>query len=44
MHNTDDDGGFDEEQNEEIHRLSQESLERWWDAVLSTCGKHSQDH
>lgn len=42
VHNTDDDGCFDEKQYEEINRLSQESLERRRNAVLSTCGKQSE--
>lgn len=41
VHNTDDDGRLDEEQYEEIHRLSQESLERRRDAELPTCGEPS---
>lgn len=42
VHNTDDDGCFDEKQYEEINRLSQESLERRRNAVLPTCGKQSE--
>lgn len=42
VHNTDDDGCFDEEQYEEINRLSQESLEGRRNAVLATCGKQGE--
>lgn len=44
VHNADDDGCFDEEQYEEIDRLSQESLERWRNAVLPTWTQTNISH